>query len=211
MTDTDKCEVLKTVEGIPEVLFKIIVVGEASVGKSCIMVRAVKDEYKDNYEVTVGAESSTFFIKINGNIVQLQIWDTAGMEKFRSMIKVFFAGSHCALLVYDITRKETFEKLDVWLSMLKETTTPDIKIVLVGNKKDNDKERQVTYEQGKQYEQQNGLFDFVETSAKTGEGVINTFIKVAKALFAEKQHVNSKDEGDTKKLEQAKPKKKGCC
>jgi len=213
MDKSVQCEVLKEAEGVPDIMFKLIIIGEPSVGKSCLLVRAVKDEYKDTYEVTVGAESSIFLVKINQKTVQLQVWDTAGMEKFRSMVKVFFTGSQGAFIVYDITRKETFEALDVWLSTLRETTTPDVKVVLVGNKKDEESQRQVTSDMGKAYVEKHGLYSFVETSAKTGEGVIETFINIAKSLFLEHENVTTPPKKSSKTLEEGSKKggKKGCC
>ena len=221
MEATDGCNILRNYDDMPDCMFKLIVIGEASVGKSCLMIRAVKDEYKDGYDVTVGADSSTFMVKIKEKVVQLQIWDTAGMEKFRSVIKVFFTGSHGAFLVYDITRKETYDMLDIWLNFLKENSTPDVKIILVGNKKYLESKRQVTFEMGKDYAQKRGLFDFVETSAKTGEAVIQTFIRIANTLFKENakeddtsHEANGEVNEGSKKTTLEKPKnakKKGCC
>lgn len=211
MDTLGNCEVIRNGDSLPDMMFKLIVIGEASVGKSCMLMRAVKDQYNDNYEVTVGADSSNFIVKIKDSFVQLQVWDTAGMEKFRSVIKVFFTGANGAFLVYDITRKETFDALGTWLTMLRDSATPDIKIVLVGNKKDNVEGRKVSYEMGKQYMEQNELFDFVETSAKTGEGVIDSFIKIAKALYLDHEHVPQATKDATTSLEKVKEKKKGCC
>eukprot|EP00831_Metopus_contortus_P005480 TRINITY_DN12077_c0_g1_i9.p1 TRINITY_DN12077_c0_g1~~TRINITY_DN12077_c0_g1_i9.p1 ORF type:complete len:193 (-),score=60.40 TRINITY_DN12077_c0_g1_i9:91-669(-) len=164
MEKEENCEILKEADGLPDVMFKLIVIGEASVGKSCILVRAAKDEYREEYEVTVGAESSTIYMKINNKISQLQIWDTAGMEKFRSMIKVFFNGSHGAFIVFDITRKATFDLLDVWLSVLRDNTTPDIKVIVIGNKIDLQEKREVTPEMGKEYVMKNGLYEYIAVS-----------------------------------------------
>ena len=211
MEEIDGCQILRNSSIMPNVMFKLIVIGEASVGKSCIMMRAVKDEYKGNYDVTVGVESNTFMVKINETIVQLQIWDTAGTEKFRSMIRVFFAGSHGTFLVYDITRKDTFEAIDFWLSMLRDNTVPDIKIILVGNKKDKEAERQVPYEIGENYMKKNGLFAFVETSAKTGEGVSDMFVKIAKTMHSENPSGTISSSRASLKLKQAKSSKGGCC
>eukprot|EP00826_Nyctotherus_ovalis_P034797 TRINITY_DN2926_c0_g4_i1.p1 TRINITY_DN2926_c0_g4~~TRINITY_DN2926_c0_g4_i1.p1 ORF type:complete len:142 (-),score=32.69 TRINITY_DN2926_c0_g4_i1:217-642(-) len=141
MTESISCEVIHDESVNPDSIFKVIIIGEASVGKSCIMIRAIKNEYNEDYEITVGADSGTFMSKVNGSVVQLQIWDTAGSEKFRSLIHVFFAGSEAALLVYDITRRKSFETLDYWLKMLRDNTASNVAIVLVGNKKDEESKR----------------------------------------------------------------------
>jgi len=210
MDGSEDCEVLRECTSIPDTMFKLITIGEASVGKSCLLIRATKDEYREDYQVTVGVDSSTFIVKIKKNIVQLQTWDTAGSEKFRSMIHVFFTGSNGAFLVYDITRKTTFEQLEFWLGLLRDNTTPDIKIVLVGNKKDQESQREVSFEQGKQFAEAHGLFDFVETSAKTGEGVLEIFKKIAVSLYNENLN-KQKVAPSGVKLDKKGKEKKGCC
>ncbi len=216
MEDISDCEVVTGDDKVQDMLFKLIVIGEPSVGKSCMLVRAVKNEFKDEYEVTIGAEFNSLYFQIAGKKVQLQVWDTAGMERFRSIIKVFFNGSHAAFMVYDITRKDTFDKLDGWLTMLQESASPDVRVFLIGNKKDEASARQVTYEMGKEYAEQRKLLGFMETSAKTGEGIIPSFQHMAKSLFTEhKGSLPSKDDpksGDSlSKLRTTAPKKKGCC
>ena len=189
---TDTVEILKDGEVVPDTMYKVIVVGEASVGKTCLLVRAVDDKFLSNYEVTIGADSRNFITKIDSKIVQLQIWDTAGCEKYRSMIRVFFAGSNSALLTYDITSKESFAALDYWLDIIRQATTSDVKIVLVGNKKDEEEKREVSYEMGNEFAKNSELFAFVETSAKTGEGIKEILIKLAKSLLSSDQ--NAKEE-----------------
>eukprot|EP00826_Nyctotherus_ovalis_P034145 TRINITY_DN2801_c0_g1_i12.p2 TRINITY_DN2801_c0_g1~~TRINITY_DN2801_c0_g1_i12.p2 ORF type:complete len:221 (+),score=76.21 TRINITY_DN2801_c0_g1_i12:53-715(+) len=216
--DISDCKLVDGEDKLQDYLFKLIVIGEPSVGKSCMLVRAVKGEFKHEYEVTIGAEFSSLYFDIQSKNTQLQVWDTAGMEKFRSIIKVFFNGSHAAFIVYDITRKETFDKVDSWLNMLQETTTPNIKIILVGNKKDCEADRQVSYEMGTECAARNGFLHFMETSAKTGEGIIPAFQIMAKTLYME-----HKDDNDEKAITKGSnsdktritagthKKKNGCC
>ena len=198
MVDISDCKVVDGEDKLQDMLYKLIVIGEPSVGKSCMLVRAVKGEFKDEYEVTIGAEFSSLYFEIQSKNVQLQVWDTAGMEKFRSIIKVFFNGSHAAFIVYDITRKETFDKIESWLNMLHDTTAPDIKVILVGNKKDCEAERQVTYEMGRDCAQKNNFLYFMETSAKTGEGIITAFQTMAKALYSEYKEEIKTDESSSR-------------
>ena len=207
--DTSDCEVIRGDSSIKDKMFKVVLIGSASVGKSCILLRAGKDEFKEAYNVTVGTDMCSLVVKVKSKTVELQVWDTAGMEQFRSMIKVFFNGAHAVLLVYDITRKESFDALEMWLHMVRESAPPDVKIVLVGNKKDETEARQVSTDMGKEYEKQNSLFDFVETSAKTGEGVIDMFKKLAKELFTEHEDFVPQTAG--KKLSNSKKESKGCC
>ena len=222
MEDLSDCKVVTGDDKAQDMLFKLIVIGEPSVGKSCVLIRAVKNEFKGEYEVTIGAEFNSLYFQIKSKKVQLQVWDTAGMEKFRSIIKVFFNGSQAAFIVYDITRKETFEKVDSWLNMLQETASPNVKVILVGNKKDCEGTRQVPYEMGKAYADKHGFVYFIETSAKTGEGIMEAFQKMAKELFTEHEAelaaegTNSTNAstpgGSTKQLKSGSKKQgKGCC
>ena len=196
---TKECEVIVEKNVIPDYMYKVIIVGEASVGKSCLLIRATKDTYNEGYNVTIGADSCTFLVRIGEAVVQLEIWDTAGSEKYRSMIKVFFAGSHAALITYDITRKETFVGgsggVDFWYHAVRQTALPEVKVVLVGNKKDEEDKREVSYEEGEEYVKSNELFAFAETSAKTGEGVIEIFKKLAKSIFEDDDEAKRRPAG----------------
>ncbi len=215
------CEVLKDEGIVPDLLFKAIIIGDAGVGKSCILHRAVANEFKDEYEVTIGAEFSSLIIKIQGKTVKLQVWDTAGQENFRSMIRVFYKGSHAAFLVYDITKKETFEKLEDWVADVRENALPEVKVMLVGNRKDEEKNREVPVESAKEFATRWQLVGFKETSAKTGEGVIDMFIEMAKMMYLDTQPIQAGTKGGSgkpagksgKKLSAAsgKGKKGGCC
>ena len=186
MKDSEKCEIIRDNIGVPDHMYKVIIVGEASVGKSCLLTRAIENKYDDDYMVTIGADSSTLLVKIGTSLVQLQIWDTAGTEKYRSMIRVFFAGADAALLTYDITKKESFESLEYcWLDLVRQSTSANVKIVVVGNKKDLEASRQVDISKAEELVKSNDLFTFTETSAKTGEGILEIFMKLAKVLLKE--------------------------
>jgi small GTP-binding protein len=115
--------------------------------------------------------------------IKLQIWDTAGQETFRSMIRVFYKGAHCGFLVYDISRQDTFHKVEEWLEELRQNAGPEIPIVLVGNQKDLDAEREVSVKEAQEFATREGLDWFVETSAKTGEGVEQLFVRTAIYLY----------------------------
>ena len=96
-------------------LFKLIIIGDTGVGKSCLMKRVMDNEFKQEHQVTIGVEFGSFGLKINNQVIKLQIWDTAGQESFRSVTRIFYRGAHCVFLTYDITRDETFANLVDWL------------------------------------------------------------------------------------------------
>ncbi len=212
MEDLRQCEVVKDGDVVPDALFKVIIIGDAGVGKSCILHRATKDEFVEAYDVTIGAASSNFVVRIQDKLVKLQLWDTAGQENFRSMIRVFYKGSHGAILVYDITRQETFSKLEDWLGEIKENAVPDVMISLVGNQNDNKQKREVQTETGRAFAQQHELAQFFETSAKTGEGITDLFINLAQKLYTQYNIPAAAVHNQTKQLRDKKQKKrKGCC
>ena len=96
-------------------LFKLIIVGDSAVGKSCLMQRVTTNEFLEDHEVTVGVEFGTLIVKLESQVFKLQIWDTAGQESFKSITKIFYRGAHCVCLCYDITRMDTFLNLEMWI------------------------------------------------------------------------------------------------
>ena len=118
-------------------VFKFIVVGDSSVGKSCLLLQFTDNRFKPGHDLTIGVEFGSRTVAIDkSNNIKLQIWDTAGQESFRSITRSYYRGAICALLVYDITRRNTFQNLVRWLEEMLEHAYNRMTIVLVGNKKD---------------------------------------------------------------------------
>jgi small GTP-binding protein len=207
--------------------FKIIVIGDSGVGKSCLTNRATTNLFEDTYSATVGFEFLSFNVKINEKVVKLQIWDTCGQELYRSLITNFYRNSSLAIIVYAINSKDSFENIEMWLRELRTHSNPDAKVFLIGNKIDLENERKITREQGENFAKTNKLHLFLESSAKTGFNAKKVFIKAAKVLYDEHlKYKNIEDNanpnsgeqnegGDT--AEKLRPvgvndkKKKGCC
>eukprot|EP00826_Nyctotherus_ovalis_P054567 TRINITY_DN7156_c0_g2_i1.p1 TRINITY_DN7156_c0_g2~~TRINITY_DN7156_c0_g2_i1.p1 ORF type:complete len:253 (-),score=71.74 TRINITY_DN7156_c0_g2_i1:78-734(-) len=218
MEKLSDCELLVDDMLIPDNFFKGILIGEAGVGKSCILHRIVSNEFKEHYNVTIGAEFSSIVAKIQEKHIKLQVWDTAGQENLRSMIRVFYKGSHAAFLVFDITRRETFSKLQEWIDDIRDNTLPEIRIMLLGNRKDEEETRQVSIEEAMSFSEKNQLVGYYETSAKTGEGIVDAFSSMAKVLFLSFEGTRSattplSDTAGSKphKLTVVTRKKDGCC
>ncbi|PSN36514.1 Ras-related protein Rab-4B [Blattella germanica] len=164
-------------------LFKFLVIGSAGAGKSCLLHQFIESKFKDESSHTIGVEFGSKIVNVGGKSVKLQIWDTAGQERFRSVTRSYYRGAAGALLVYDITNRETFNALTNWLSDARTLASPNIVILLVGNKRDLDAEREVTFLEASRFAQENELM-FLETSAKTGENVEESFLKCSKTILA---------------------------
>ena len=163
--------------------FKIIVIGDSGVGKSCLTNKATKNIFEESYNATVGFEFFSFNIKMNEKIIKLQIWDTCGQELYRSLITNFYRNSSLAIMVYAINNKDSFDNIDVWLKELRTHSNPDAKVFLIGNKIDLDTERKVLKEEGENYSNENKLNLFMESSAKSGFNAQKIFIEAAKILY----------------------------
>ena len=188
---TDENE--QNTEEIPEfdLAFKIIVLGDSGVGKSCLTIQATKGVFDSIYAPTIGFEFLTFTVKVNDKNIKLQIWDTCGQEVYRSLISSFYRNSSLAILVYSIENKESFSNLELWLNELKSQGNIDMTIFLVGNKADLQEERKVSIDEGKKFSDENGIKYFFETSAKTGLNAKKVFTEAAKILYD--HHLKIKD------------------
>ena len=182
-----KYEVLKKDTKQFDLSFKLIILGNSGVGKSCLTLKATKNTYDDFYTPTIGFEFLSFNVKINEHIIKLQIWDTCGQEAYRSIIRSFYRNSSLAIIVYAIDSKESFKALQSWLNEIKTESNPDIDIILVGNKADLDDQREIENSVGKKFCEDNNLNLFMETSAKTGFNAENLFIRAAQILYQKHQ------------------------
>ena len=163
--------------------FKIIIVGNSGVGKTSITNNAVKNVFFESYKATIGMEIFSLFVKVNHKIIKLQIWDTCGQEIYRSLITNFYRNSSLAVIVYSIDKKTSFKDIDLWLKELRLYSSPDIKIILIGNKSDLEDKREVTYEEGAKYLEDDRIMSFYETSAKTGDNVKKLFEEIGIELY----------------------------
>ncbi|CAH2329662.1 ras-related Rab-4B [Pelobates cultripes] len=163
-------------------LFKFLVIGSAGTGKSCLLHQFIESKFKQDSNHTIGVEFGSRIVNVGGKSVKLQIWDTAGQERFRSVTRSYYRGAAGALLVYDIASRETYNALTNWLTDARTLASPNIIIILCGNKKDLDADREVTFLEASRFAQENDLM-FLETSALTGENVEEAFLKCARTIL----------------------------
>lgn len=177
-----------------DLTFKIIVIGDSFVGKSCLTTKGTKNIFDESYAATVGFEFVTSNIKINDKVCKMQIWDTCGQEVYRSLITNFYRNASLAILVYSIDNYESYENLELWLKELKTFSSPDSKVFLIGNKSDLESKRKVSQDLGNKYKEDAGLDYFAEASAKTGFNAQAIFVEAAKVLYLD--YLKYKDKVD---------------
>ena len=151
-------------------------------GKSCILLQFTDNKFRHQHELTIGVEFGAKTIEINGKTIKIQIWDTAGQEAFQAITRTYYKGAIGALLVYDITRRETFTHVTKWLDDVRTNSSKNVTVILIGNKKDLEDKRQVSYEEGEAFAKENGLM-FLETSAKTAYNVVESFNLSAQCIL----------------------------
>ena len=195
MEDKNYTTEIITDQNIKNDLFaKVEVVGDLEVGKTSILKKLTQNEFSEEYIPTLGYEFNPYLIKVNDIILKLQIWDMCGNENYRSVLLNLYRNATLGILVYSVCSRESFDNLNKWIEQLKKNSMPNSKIILIGNKCDDEQNRKVNYEEGKKICEKNNLEFFMEISAKNGFSSPN-FMELA-AICLVKDYEQHKDESE---------------
>ncbi|MHA1379858.1 MAG: GTP-binding protein [Candidatus Helarchaeota archaeon] len=165
-------------------VFKVLLLGDGGVGKTSLLRRFIDNKFTPDYKSTIGVQFMTRSVELDGDkFIKLVIWDVAGQSKFTSYRHLYYKDAEGIILVYDLTRNETFKNLDMWISDAVKHTAKQTQIAILGNKVDLQDSRAVTPESGEIYARQKNAVLFSETSAKTGLNVENAFIALTRNIL----------------------------
>lgn len=181
-------------------LFKLLLIGNSGVGKSCLLLRFSDDTYTNDYISTIGVDFKIKTVELDGKTVKLQIWDTAGQERFRTITSSYYRGSHGIIIVYDVTDQESFNGVKMWLQEIDRYATSTVLKLLVGNKSDMNEKRVVEYDVAKEFAESNKM-PFLETSALDSSNVEEAFLTMARQIkesISQQQQIDDKMGKDDK-------------
>ena len=189
--------------------YKLLVLGESSVGKTSLLMRYAEDKFESTVQ-TIGVDFKNKYIIYNNKRIQLELWDTAGQERFKGIAKNYFHAANGVILVFDITNKDSFNKLKYWIDEGKTNVGQDTEIIIAENKVDLENERKVNKDTINEFGKKMG-FEILETSAKTGQGVDEIFKRLVSRLYSNKKIGKVKDDNSTKMAGSGKDQKKDKC
>jgi Ras-related protein Rab-1A len=166
-------------------LFKIIIIGNSGVGKSSLLLRFTDRIFEYSHVSTIGVDFKIQTIQLDNKIIKMQLWDTAGNERFRTITTSYYRGSHGVCIVFDLTDKQSFENINSWFTEIEKYASNNIKKILVGNKCDISKDREISYKEANEFANKLNI-PYIETSAKDSINVQELFINLAKTLKEDK-------------------------
>ncbi|VDK67210.1 unnamed protein product [Onchocerca ochengi] len=209
-----ECEIMASMNPEYDYLFKLLLIGDSGVGKSCLLLRFADDTYTESYISTIGVDFKIRTIDLDGKTIKLQIWDTAGQERFRTITSSYYRGAHGIIVVYDITDQESFNNVKQWLQEIDRYACENVNKLLVGNKCDLTTRRAVEQNAAKEYADQLGI-PFLETSAKSSTNVEQAFITMASEIKNRMGPVQQVGTGPSVRIGGSQPvnekKSGGCC
>ena len=194
-TQNYKTEIIKDLNTRNDLFAKVEIIGDVKVGKSTILSRITKDTFREEYSPTFGYEFSTYLIKVNNIVLKMQLWDMCGDENYRSVLFNLYRNTVVGILVYSVCSRESFNNLETWITNLKKCALPWSKLILLGNKCDDEEKREVSYEEGKKICDKYDLLFFMEVSAKEGFNSPN-FLELAAISLYQDYENNKENDND---------------
>lgn len=163
-------------------LYKLLLIGDAGVGKSCLLRRFADSKYDECLTSTIGVDFKIRTVCLGGEKVKLQIWDSAGQERYRTIASAYYRGAHGVGIVFDVTSKSSFENMQFWIEEIEKNENPNIRKLLIGNKSDLEEKRCISLKEATDFAYENDM-RYIETSAKTAENVVEAFTTVTQEIF----------------------------
>jgi small GTP-binding protein len=193
-----------------EILYKVLLLGDWSVGKTCLLMRYMDNTFTEMHLSTIGIDSKIKIVNLKEGLdARIQIWDTAGQERYKTIAKSYIKGANGILLVYDVTKRNSFEGIKNWVKQIKDLVSSRVNVVLIGNKIDLEDKREVKTEEGEQLGKEFN-YQFFETTAKDGVNINEAFEALIKSI-AEKYSYKPVNHGYKLENEKASNESKGCC
>ena len=180
-------------------IFKILIIGDSSVGKSNLLLRFSENTFQETFLPTIGVDFKIKTLTIEGKSIKLNIWDTAGQERFKTITAAYYKGAHGILIVFDLTDKESFNHVNNWLKEIKTNTGTNLTKVLIGNKSDMEAERKIHEEEARVFAESKGM-TYIETSAKTNVNVEEAFVTLTNKVYANLPDKDKVGKDDTNKI-----------
>ena len=189
-------------------LFKLLLIGDSGVGKTCILFRFSDDAFSTTFITTIGIDFKVKTIDINGKKVKLQIWDTAGAERFHTITTSYYRGAHGIMLVYDITSPKSFNNINRWLGRITDFAADDVEKILLANKCDMEEKRLISTALGQKRATENNI-KFFETSAKNNQNISNAFVTLTEDILKKNSTIENYSSGNGRSLSQLDQNKSG--
>mmetsp|Transcript_16922 Transcript_16922/g.30354 ORF Transcript_16922/g.30354 Transcript_16922/m.30354 type:complete len:205 (+) Transcript_16922:1992-2606(+) len=191
-------------------LFKILIIGDSNVGKTSVLLRYVDDAFNPEFNTTIGVDFKISTLEVNGKVVKLQLWDTAGQDRFRNIVASYYRGANGVFLMYDTTNSESFQSVSRWFEESQQYLQANVPKLLVGNKSDLTSQREVSIEEGIALSQRLKT-EFIETSAKTSANVKEAFYLMASKMLESAAPIVQAKEATNVKISQGSTIRKGYC
>ncbi|ROL51240.1 Ras-related protein Rab-19 [Anabarilius grahami] len=177
-------------------LFKIILIGDSNVGKTCLVQSFKTGQFSERQQNTIGVDFTVRTLNIEGRRVKMQVWDTAGQERFRTITQSYYRSAHGAMIAYDISRRATFDSVQRWIHELQQFGAANVLTALIGNKRDLEAEREVRFEEACKLAEAKGMLAAVETSARDAWSVEEAFVMMARQLLLQNGMSVKQDDGE---------------